>query len=166
MKYTHYIQERSYWCVPACLESILESKGVLTTQQDIAEKLNITQDGLEQLDKNTINKFLEEYNLNCRFSSYFLGDLEPDSWLNEELKENNVLVAYNYQKLHNSEGYNNHVSIVVKYNIQNDKVTLLDPSKEEQVTVPLYGPDKSLVNCMQSKENMKYGFYIISQLLV
>jgi len=47
--------------------------------------------------------------------------------------------------------------------MKNDKVILLDPDKEQQVTIPLYGPGKSLISSIQAKENMKYGFYIISQ---
>ena len=169
MKYPHHLQERPYWCVPACLESILESRCFLITQQDIAQELGTTEKGTK-IDEETLNQFLRKYSLKSTFFNPFLTyNDELERVLKGEVdKGSDILVFYNSTKLHPSSNNSQpgHTSIVVEYNIKNDEVTLLDPYKEQQVTIPLYGPDKSLMNSMQAKENMNYGLYIISQLLV
>ena len=165
MEYTHHIQERPYWCVPACLESILESRGFSITQEDIARELGTTEKGTK-IDKEILNQFLRKYNLMSTFFNPFLTyNDELEMVLKGETdKGSDILVFYNSTKVHqlSSNSHPGHTSIIIEYNIKNDEVTLLDPSKEQQVTIPLYSPSKSLMNSMQAKENMNYGLYIIS----
>ena len=168
MKYTHHIQEKPYWCVPACLESILESRGFLITQQYIAEKLGTTKEKGTKIDKETLNQFLRNYNLRSTFFNPFLTyNDELEMVLTREIgNSSDILVLYNSTIVHqlSNNSHLGHTSIIIEYDIKTDKVTLLDPFKEQQVTIPLYGPGKSLMNSIQAKENMNYGLYIISQL--
>jgi len=58
-----------------------------------------------------------------------------------------ILVLYNSTIVHqlSNNSHLGHTSIIIEYDIKTDKVTLLDPFKEQQVTIPLYGPGKSLM---------------------
>jgi hypothetical protein len=156
-KYLLCRQEKDNWCLPACLESVLKSRGFFISQSQISEKL-VVNNGCD-LSVGLLDKFLKEYNLKCRFSNPNL-DYESDLVLKEELNDkNDVLVAYNYQELHkirNSVG--KHISIVQEYNSLSDEVRLIDPSRENAVNVQLI----DLNNAILYRLDSRYGFYIIN----
>jgi len=156
--YIHCLQKKDNWCVPACLESILKTRNFTTNQKDIAIELEISENGL--VDINLLNNLLIKYDLTLKFKNPFLIMIESDMILNSELNENNdVLVAYNYQKLHNLENKNikKHFSIITDYNTLSDEISMLDPSQTDKIIVDLI----SLHNSIQAREDKRYGFYII-----
>jgi len=154
-------QEKDSWCVPACLQSILEQRGIFLSQEHIAKRLRIDKEGLENM--GNLNEFLREHDLELHFMSPFLT-IEADLILKERLRDDtDVLVAYDYLKLHNmlrhQSNIGKHVSIVIDYNPSLDQVTLIDPSKKQSTNVH---PLPNLTNSIRLVEDPRYGFYCIN----
>jgi hypothetical protein len=149
MKYKHYMQEKDFWCVPACLQSVLELKRFYPPNQaEIAERLEIDKDGFHDVKK--LEKFLSDYNLRVEHYNPFLELLDADFFLAHNLKDDrDVLAFYRNRK--------KHCSIVTGFDLRKSVVELQDPGQNKCVEISL----PELIGKMQAREDERYGFYLI-----
>lgn len=157
MKYKFLPQKEPNYCVPACLQMILEKNKLKYDSQK--RILEICGKNIEK--PNTINNYFksENYPLHCfdfLVNQSFFREFEELT--KEALKLNcDILVGYAYESLHDTSNEANHVSILYKYNKTNKlDTTLIDPS------VPIDG----IVHCDFNKLQhaifeVEDGFHII-----
>lgn len=160
MRYPSILQEKENWCVPACLQAIIQSRCLVApSQQEIADVLGVKEDGLD-LSEEVFESFLGPYCLKCDFYNPFIGPIESDLILRLCLTANSDLtVAYDHAELHKTKKrLGQHFSIVTDYDLIRDTVELIDPSQKELVKVKLI----ALNNAIQAKEDPRYGFYVFS----
>jgi ABC-type bacteriocin/lantibiotic exporter with double-glycine peptidase domain len=157
MKPYHQVrQEKESWCLPTCLESILEYRDKKVSQEEIAKRLGINGLGFD-FDLRKLKYFLDFYGLDCKFTNPMLELSGADLILQETFKDCDVLVAYDSGKLNDSKKIVKHVSLISDYNSLNDKIILYDPARKELVSLDL----NKLVSAMPPREDDRYGFYLI-----
>jgi len=147
--YSICLQERPYWCVPACLQSILASEGFEISQKQIAKELKIDEEWFD-FKNGKLDSFLAQYDLLSEFQSQFLGPVENDLILKESLGKKDIIVAREF------EG-RKHCNIVIDYHSLSDLVTLQDPMQEKLRIIDL----GELNNSILPAKNKNYGFYLI-----
>lgn len=141
------ITEQPYCCVPACVQMILLRRNIpLISQEEIGYDMGLI---VPKKDKKlfkkvrtgkkpkagwgtqtaksiySINNFFRKNKINLNEKHFFLIKLkEILKFLQNELKDKDIIVCFNYKKLYNQGESGGHVSIVE--NIKGNYVTLID----------------------------------------
>ena len=170
MRYKPKRQKRDNWCLPACLQEVIRLRRFMElSQREIASELDVNARGAD-IDLERLDDFLSRYDLKCFHYNPFMDvSMSPDIFLETELNfKQDVMAAYDFLKLHkrgrtSKEINARHFSIIERYNTRRDLIDLVDPSSKHGVRVKqaesFHLPD--LVDAMQAREDMRYGFYVV-----
>jgi len=163
--YEHFQQEKPDWCLPACMQSIIQFRTLARFPQARLAELSKTTESGTKISEKKLDEFIKSFGfLSCEHLNPFTTPYfdYAEKFLEERLADNNdVLVFYNYLALQQIQGeHSRHVSIVTRFNPKSEKVYLHDPAQKPISIVDLFGAH-SLINSMQARENMDHGFYVI-----
>lgn len=162
MKYK-LIKQEQYYCVPRCLQMILDRyKLKFDSQEDIGKELGfiITEDykGTRiQEQEYSISNYFDKHNLPLTFEYFYLTDYEEVKKFLIENKDNDIIVCYKRGVMFNKILKGGHATLIEKF--ENENVTLVYPEDDLGYrTVNL----KSLINAIKlyDKKNMA-GFWLI-----
>lgn len=155
MEYSFCKQEESNYCVPACLQSIIFRRtGEIIKQKDIFDKFELADQGVF-LTENTLNKFLEEFNLKSKYYHPKASMYDPDEVILGSLNLNtDIMLAFYSEILYNKKKELNHTALVNKIN--NTGFTMTDPAYDEIKGVRIRDINKITQNNGQS------GFHMIN----
>lgn len=163
MQYKIIEQEKSNWCVPACLQTILTNRGFNPpTQTELADFLRIKEEGFN-LDLKILADLLNIFGLDVEHKNPFTMVIESDFILKESLNVyTNVCAAYDQEILKSNGTHCNqkpikHFSILEVYTPQKDFIRLIDPA-EKIIETNL----TNLNSAMKAQDDPRYGFYIIT----
>jgi len=158
MKTYNFIQqEEKDYCVPACLQMVLDRNGLkFDSQKKIIEEC-----GNKIHLKDTFDNYLKMkgYKMHCiNFLVNQSLSRDFDILTREALSlDCDIIVGYAYEKLHHSHNEANHVSILNEYNKKiKPSVTLIDPNVHPDGVV--YCEFDELIKSMFEIGN---GFHII-----
>lgn len=164
------LPENEEWCVPASIQTILRSRGIGISQEEIAVNFP---DHLErgffrgfEFSEELFQKFLRlgKFKLKCKFLNPFL-DLEiyqgVDVFLNgiKDDETIDVLVAYD-SRFHQGETRReriDHFAVLLNYSFNSDEVRVTGIEREPYKDIPL----QLLVENLHPDKNKNYGFYVI-----
>ncbi len=144
MTYHYLSQQQNNFCVPACLQMILQSRGFHYKSQS---KL------YEECERGVIRKGLFEdflqrnkYPLHCLDFSVRESQLKEFEKLVESGFQNrcNILVTVAYEFLVGGNRELNHALLVEEYDLDFDLISLIDPAREEGINCYF----SSLMNAM------------------
>ena len=123
MEYKFFAQEKDNWCVPACLQSILDRRGFSVLPQKFIYSLLETNKNGVILNNKNLNHFLNFYGLKSEYFHDKTSFLEIDFLLKETLESNRDILAGYY---FNSS--NKHASLLKRINL--DEIILHDPNRK------------------------------------
>ncbi|MFA5019959.1 MAG: C39 family peptidase [Candidatus Pacearchaeota archaeon] len=149
MMYPLIAQKRSYWCVPACLESILKAESFGVSQEEIANNLGIKENGFN-FNRARLTNFTGSYGLYLGFESPFLGAIEDDLIL-KQINKKHILIAGKFRG-------KKHCILVLDYNYPSDFAFVYDPSLKRpfQISIP------KIKEAINAREDLRNGYYLIS----
>ncbi len=156
-KYTFITQEDPHYCLPACLQMILEENNY---QYDSQEK--ILKECGDEIRNNNIEKYLKTKNYPLHSEDFLVNQSlsrDFDKLVEEALNQNcDILVGYAFDKLHNTEKEGNHVSILYDYEFNNDddNTILIDPNVKHNGIVHC-----NFDNLVRAMFTVSGGFHII-----
>jgi hypothetical protein len=177
MEYKFFKQEGLFYCVPACLQSILHRRGKkMPSQKEIFNFFELDYGGIN-LNEPSLNQFLEKYELKARHIR-LKRTVYNDILSSEELEQATILVrealeksldnliAFNYSLAGFKDDRANksgmclstpakHVCLVTELQPGNKTISILDPAKGIK-EVGLY----NLLDATSPDE--RCGFYLIS----
>jgi hypothetical protein len=127
--YRFIAQEQEHYCVPACLQMVLDRHSLQFDSQE-----QILADCTDRIrEPGTIARYLcsKRYPLHCidmpvnqSFSREF------NSLADHALASGcDIIVGYAWDKLHNTQSRGDHVSLLVNCQRQHPEITLIDPAK-------------------------------------
>ena len=148
MRYHFFKQEMENWCVPACLQSILNKHGFrVPLQEEIYKSLETNQEGVI-INESNLDSFLQKYELSSQYTHPRLSFPEMDFVLEESFKnKRDVLVAF----YHNPK--NRHCTLLT--NINHEELTL--HCLKERTRIISFS---DLISLMPL--DYQCGFYIVS----
>ena len=143
MNYNFSEQENKYWCFPACLQAVLRRHRINESQEVIAEKLGVDNNGTQL---HRAKGFLIKRDFDFCFYNYNeIPHNEPDFLLSESVRRGlDVLVAVPGREMR-------HVLLLKEF--KDPRVILLDPEKFKEKTTNLY----DLISEMQKSRTGGFG---------
>ena len=163
--YPFFNQQKSYWCVPACLEAVIKSnRSCDVSQEDIAGILGVGDFGFNG-EMGEVGHFLGKYGFSFRHNNPFLNFCEVDDFLESGVVGSlDVIAAYDSFRLRGiySEAPLKHFSLVLYYDSLEEKIIINNPVKHEWN--PVAFDVRDVVNSMVFSEDDRYGFYVIEDL--
>lgn len=127
-QYEHIPQENDFYCVPACLQMILKSRGLAFDSQ----KQIMTECGNKLHIKDEFETYLrnKKIPLHCHeFSVRESSGRDFDSFVDDALKNDcDILVTYAFEELYKTPNKGNHASLLLSHGIQ--CATLIDPDSK------------------------------------
>ena len=157
MKTYKFFPQENNRCLASHLQTILSSRGLkVLSQEEISRQFHESEEGV-YLDEASLNSFLAQYRLRCKFVRPSEQLVEPESFIRDFPADADVLVFYDYAKFYNLRQNARHSSILVDFQEGREKEAYLHDNltqKVEQVSLP------DLINSMRTFRNC--GFYLIS----
>ena len=157
MKQYRFFPQENNRCLASHLQSILDARGFSVLSQDeISRQFQESEEGV-YLDEKSLNHFLAQYHLRCKFFRPSEQLVEPDIFIKDFPDSADVLVFYDYARFHNIRQNARHSSILVDFREGQEKEVYLHDNltqKVENVSLP------DLINSMKTFRNC--GFYLIN----
>ncbi len=167
MDYYHLPQEQNNFCLPACLQMILDSRGF--TYQNQSSLYQECETGF--LRNGLLEDFLyqNKYPLHCLDFYVRQSQLkEFEQLVDKGLKRDcNILVSVAYEVLMGCSKELNHTLIITEYDPHCDRIDLIDPAQKEGISCNfstlmnaiftvsgafhLFHPDLSLLHDLKEK---------------
>jgi hypothetical protein len=156
------------WCVPAALQTVLNSRGINVTQEEIAKAKYFPRflregSSFEEFEFNEalLEGFLSYYGLRGKFHNPFT-DFSMNGHIEEFLsgiREDNVLVAYN-PMLEEDRSSKSTGHLAVFESVPGPGIVrIVDPvTTFKDISLP------RLLNNMHSDVNKHFGFYVVSDM--
>ncbi|MBU3913262.1 MAG: hypothetical protein KKB21_04860 [Nanoarchaeota archaeon] len=164
MRYNFFRAQKPVWELAACWQSILKFRGFMEpSQEEIAEMLRIGRDGFSKINLHNIAKRTGAVSVN--HINPFLIHGEAEDILDAVKGDVDAIVAYDGRKL---TGIKREpaasFALWGSYNQRTDKVSLQTPNSRDNLIVSLGmdGNRSGLMDCMQAREDERYGLYIIN----
>lgn len=123
MRYRIFLPEKPNYCVPSCVQSILERRKLpMPSQEEIFAKLKKDGNGVVM---ESIDNVVSQYGLKVSYAHKQLSIAEIDFVVEEALKENaDIIAAFRYDLLFEKEKEIRHASLVDSFSYPD--ITLLD----------------------------------------
>lgn len=173
MKYVNnLVVAKPDYCVPAVLQMVLEHYGILMSQDEIANSLNIIKSDEDgdpnkwgaQIGINTFNEFFTEKNIaleeeTIKSSHIFDTDDFCDEIEKRISKKESIICGYTYTWLFGEkDDVFKHVSIIVDINISEEKIVLIDPGPKDPGV-----KEVDAYRLFQAMKQAKAGLWIIKK---
>ena len=159
MRKYQFFPQKNNRCLASHLQSLLAFRGLkFPSQTEISRQFQESEEGV-YLNEESLNKFLTQYNLRCKFIRPSEQLVEPNIFIKDFPKSADVLVFYDYAKFHNLRQNARHSSILVDFQEGREKEVYLHDNltqKVQQVSLP------DLINSMRTFRNC--GFYLIDKI--
>ena len=159
MKQYQFFPQENNRCLASCLQSLLSFRKLkIPSKEEISKQFQETEKGID-LDEEKLNSFLAQYHLRCQFIRPSEQLVEPDIFMRDFPLNADVLVFYNFARIHNLGQNAGHFSLLADFQEGREKEVYLHDNlaqKVEQVSLP------NLINSMRTFRNS--GFYLIDEI--
>lgn len=159
MRIYRFFNQRENFCIPACLQSVFDRRGIeVPHQQAIANELGFNGQGVFIGDDlEPLRGFLGKWDLSVDFYSPYQGIVEPDVFLKEIPDEDDVMVGFMYSQLYGNGRNRSHFALLSSFTEGGEREIFLHDNQRGRVE------NVSLADLVRSmRDESQCGFYTIT----